>query len=171
MEWGSSAIKKNGRNEQSDLWDPMSVTVALQPESAPGTTKVHCALCSAPLSPLHHLLFGVQTSRTGMKGFLTCSGLTFLGENQFWASVLLPTSPNVSWAEPSSTLHGLLCSYDGAAHCWFVFCTPCDGVAHCWSWPVSCLVKVVWSLLFFCKKKSLFIRLCSQPLAGRPAAY
>ena len=59
---------------------------------------------------------------------------------------------------------------DGVAHCWIVFCVPCDGAVHCWSWHVGHFVKVIWLLLLFCKKKSLFIQLCSWLLAGQPAA-
>ena len=55
---------KNGRNEWSDLWDPMSVTVAHQPECAPGThtkfsasctiKKVQCLDHLKVLCPWHH---------------------------------------------------------------------------------------------------------------------
>ena len=66
--------------------------------------------CSVPLSPLHPLSVSVQTSGTGMKGFLSLSGLISFGENRSWASASQPTSPDVSWAEPLSTWHCLVCT-------------------------------------------------------------
>ena len=47
---------------------------------------------------------------------------------------------------------------------------PCNGMVHCWNWSISCLGKVVWLLLFSCRKKSFFVQLCGWPAAGRPSA-
>ena len=61
------------------------------------------------------------TSGTGITGLLTHSGLTSLSKNQSWASSSLPTSPDVNWAEPSSTMYCLLCAFDGTVHCCIAF--------------------------------------------------
>ena len=62
-------------------------------------------------------------------------------------------------ARQSPRAHGIvLCApCDGVVHYWIVFCAPCEGAAHCWSWPVGHFVKVIWLLLLFCEKKSLFV--------------
>ena len=121
----------------------MLVSVTQQLTSAPGTQTKFSALCTIKkgrclehlkvLCPWHHKsslcrfqflchhhtsVFGVLTSGIGMTGFFTHSGLTSLGENWSWASSSLPTSPDVCWAEPSSTMYGLLCTGDGKVHCW-----------------------------------------------------
>ena len=88
--------------------------------SVPLAPQKFTAQFSVHLSPLH-LVFGVLTSGTGITGFLTHSGLTSLSENRSWASSSQPTSPDVSWAEPLSTMYCLLCTCDSAAHCCIAF--------------------------------------------------
>ena len=148
--------------------------------------KVQCLENLKVLCPWHHKsslhsfqflchhctsVFRVLTSGTGTTGFLSHSGLTSLGKDWSWASSSLPMSPDVSWAEAFE------CYVLSSVHLWWYGTWPhchwsaCDGAVHCWGWPVGHLAKVVCSLLFFCKKKLLFVRICSQLLAGWPIAY
>ena len=53
---GEQHNKKNDRNEQSGLWDPMSVMVVHQPESAPGShTKFSTPCTISIVQCLEHL--------------------------------------------------------------------------------------------------------------------
>ena len=72
---------------------------------------------SVPLSPSYLSLWGPDFWDRD-DWVLHSLGADFLGKNHSLASLSLPTSPGVCWAEPPSTMCCLLCTGDGKVHCW-----------------------------------------------------
>ena len=146
--------KKNDRNEWSDLWYPMSVMVVHQPKSAPGTHTKFSAPCTiSTVQCLEHH----KSSLCSMLFWYPCHHCTFyhlvsglLGQGWKGSSLAqgwLPSErtgsgpqhhhqcpPNLSWAEPLSTWHGLLCAL------WW--CSALLGLA-CWLPCESCMAAAV----------------------------